>query len=223
MLVAATGVLCAPASAGAEGSPAGSARLNITSEPLIQADLRAAESYWNDLPTCASEYRVEVAPTTVYGAPTAPQEAFAETDLHGCVQTWSPETWGNLLTAVSDPASLTLPGEAPANRRIEYLQWSCVLTLHEYGHSLGPPDETADPTSIMYEYSYPGMPNVPSTCSQLFPVTAPAPGRVSPPKGPRSVGASCRARRSRSARDARQPAHCGKHTPTSPGRRKKGR
>lgn len=132
---------------------------DITSEPLVQRDLAAAGFFWHRPVNC-----------TIYTVETGPSIALAQTELYGCTQTWNVETWQWFDEAYEQPANAKprWPGDNPPRRRIEYLRWSCVLTLHEFGHSLGLPDQTTNPKGIMYRASGPGGPT-PGICQRLFP------------------------------------------------------
>jgi hypothetical protein len=124
---------------------------DITREPLVVKDLAAARAFWKRAPRCSS-YAVEAQPM---------RENYAMTELGGCVQIWSSDAWRLF--------KLALHAASSEQRSLE-LQWSCHLAIHEYGHSLGRPDEETEPRSIMYANGGLDAPNTPGICQRMFPL-----------------------------------------------------
>lgn len=131
---------------------------DLSGQWLIRQDTAIALAYWHYASPCAS-YTVETGPTPF----------LAETALYGCTQIWNSEVWQYFAEALKQkPTAKPLwSGDRPAQRRLEYLRWSCVLFTHEYGHTLGLPDESTDPHNVMYAQSRPGLVPVPG-CRRAF-------------------------------------------------------
>lgn len=131
---------------------------DLSGQWLIRQDMAIALGYWHQPGPCHS-YTVETGPTPF----------LAETALFGCTQVWNVEVWQYFAAALSQkPTAKPLwSGDRPAQRRLEYLRWSCVLFTHEYGHTLGLSDESTDPHNVMYAHSWPGLVPVPG-CRRAF-------------------------------------------------------
>jgi len=114
----------------------GSAPIDVTGDPFVQHDLAAAVHYWHVhapalTPACAPE-TVTVGPMMDgYGVANviiSAQHIWAETAVGDCTIALSFDLWHTLHQP---------------NRIMRYD--ACLAIVHEYGHTLGLPDETSVP------------------------------------------------------------------------------
>lgn len=123
---------------------------DVTNQWLVEQDVSVAAGYWRSHPDPCQAYAVESGPTPF----------LAETELGGCSQRWNESLWQLFESALH---------EGPSRNRTLDLRWSCVLATHEFGHTVGLPDEEDNPDGIMYRSSGPNGP-VPLGCRRLFPM-----------------------------------------------------
>lgn len=139
LVLVASLVLCATAAAE-----------DLSPQWLVRQDIAVAAGYWRERPDPCRSYAVETGPTPF----------LAETELGSCSQRWNASLWQLFVTALHEP---------PSQNRTLDLRWSCVLAVHEFGHTVGLSDESDEPYGVMYRDSGPNGP-VPLGCRRLFPM-----------------------------------------------------
>lgn len=132
--------------------PTGASAENISNSPLVKRDLAVAVQFWRGHPDPCNSYAVEAG--RLVG------NYIGETDIGGCTQRWSSQLWAVFAREYASP---------PSARRTEYLRWSCVLMVHEFGHTVGLQDVTyaADRYGVMYVLSSPARHL--ARCDRAFP------------------------------------------------------
>lgn len=151
------------ATLGALTAPAGAR--DITRNPLVQKDVSVALAYWHS--------QGYADPCRSYAVQTGPVVGWAGTWIGGCEQTWNAELWTIYAGAVDQPADEApqWAGDEPRARRLEDLRWSCDLTVHEFGHTVGLEDEHDDRRSVMFaSFGQPASgTTVLPVCARAFP------------------------------------------------------
>jgi hypothetical protein len=147
-LLAAAVLAVAPAAAtAAPGPPAPG---DVTLVPQVQLDLGLAKAYWQVVTPgltapCSPEY-VTVGPMMAGvgagGQSVSAAAVWAETAIGACTITLSPSLW---TYAQSAPRNLpvTVAGRVVSARRMAETMLCAVIT-HEYGHTLGLPDDNGN-------------------------------------------------------------------------------
>lgn len=120
-------------------APAVAQGQDVTGTPIAQRFLAVDAGYWHLSPAevaarngCAAGYVIQVGPMEAEGAEDG--EVVADAQLDGCWQRFAPAQWAK-MTGLS---------------AAEGKRFNCILSVHEYGHSVVLPDETGDPLSVMF-------------------------------------------------------------------------